>query len=513
MADPIIGLDIGTAYSYLTMLNGRNIVSLVPSEYAQAGIDSLSCYNPSEDNLLHGTMAKSYAVGHPECALINAKMYLPNNTLTASYTDHGAARSKSFPASQLITEQVKGLMEQVAPIIESYVRAGTTKTVVAYPISFTETQRFALIRCLIDAGLEVVGSLSEPQAAALAYCNEKKRTNARVLIADLGAGTFDLCLLDCTRSREGFNATINYTPLSQAGCQIGGRDFDDVLFNHMVKRMMNRGIAFTSGLRSELRQQCIAAKHAFSQNDSFFIQLAQEEVTAGTFNELSQPLLERLGKTLRPIAQEAHRQNCKDCILVGGGAEMPLYVNFVRDFIRENLGRGWNVEAFEPHTAVAKGCALYGGSLGGASSTPGRTVRNVQTTATADYAFLVYAGSDITLNNATVHNVYVLDKIIKAGSTLPASSGWLSYVTPDETNCVAFSLYELEKYATPDDARYAEQKLGKFIGKVELPFAKTVPAMTPIEGQVTLDAATNLITVSVRDQSGKVYQGSFERNL
>ncbi|MFP2912922.1 Hsp70 family protein, partial [Pyxidicoccus sp. 3LFB2] len=381
---PVIGIDLGTTNSCVALLsNGRPVV--LRSREGYNTIPSVISLN-AQNKLLVSHRAKNQLVLRPQQTIYGAKRLVgrPYDSAVVNQVrerfHYDIVPDAAGRAAVLLGENVLSLEEVQAIILreckemaEAHLNQKVERAVVTVPAYYSEPQREAVRKSGILAGLKVERILNEPTSAALAY-GLNRELNKKVLVYDLGGGTFDATILKIEKNV--------FEVLGTGGdIFLGGIDFDNLIVDFLLARFQEKeGIAFTGdGIAlSRVSDAAERAKMALSERASFEVHIPMLMMDAAgrprdlrvvfTRQELEKicdPLLSRTVDVVRDVLLDAKLKASEvdDIILVGGMSRMPL----VRDKLKELFGKGpqASVNADE---AVALGAALYSGSVDKVSS-------------------------------------------------------------------------------------------------------------------------------------------------
>jgi molecular chaperone HscC len=352
---PIIGIDLGTTNSLCAIFqDGRP--RLIPNSLNE--LLTPSVVGITEDGeVLVGAAARELRVTQPDrCASCFKRFMGSNETLTVA--------GQKFTPVELSSLVLKSLREDAKHFLDSDV----TDAVITVPAYFNDNQRQATKQAGELAGLRVRRIVNEPTAAALTYGFHDRDAEKKILVIDLGGGTFDVTLMDV------FEGTLEI--VSTAGESfLGGEDFTDRLMAGLLQKQ-GMQLEFTE-LRephrvARLRQQCELAKQQLTSIEQVNVRMPDSEgriaadavtinITRSAYTKLVQPLAERLkapiGKALRD--GRADVADIEDVILVGGATRMPVVQDFVRDYFKKEP-----LCKFNPDEVVALGAAVQAALIG-----------------------------------------------------------------------------------------------------------------------------------------------------
>ena len=263
---------------------------------------------------------------------------------------------------------------------ESYLGHKVNKAVITVPAYFNDAQRQATKDAGQIAGLEVMRIINEPTAAALAYGLDKKK-DEKIVVFDLGGGTFDVSVLEVAGSGGG-DSTKVFQVLSTSGdTHLGGDDFDLTLINYVADQFQKeQGIDLRKDTMAlqRLQEACEKAKRELSSTPQTDINLPfitadasgpkhlLLTLTRSKFEELIDPLLDRVRKPVEQALRDANLspRDIDEVVLVGGSTRVPKVQQLVRDFFGKEPHKGVN-----PDEVVAVGAAIQGSVLAGERAT------------------------------------------------------------------------------------------------------------------------------------------------
>ncbi len=379
MADIAVGIDLGTSYSCVsTVVDGQPVV--IPNEWGE--LTHASCVSFLEDgSVLVGNAAKKNIITNAENTVYSAKRLIgrfffsdevkkaqavmpyqivegPNNSVRIQ------ARGKTFSLPEISALVLK----EMKAIAESYLGQPVTKAVVTVPAYFNDNQRQATKDAGRIAGLDVLRILNEPTAAALAY-GFGQDINQRVVVYDLGGGTFDVSILEIGKDV--------FEVLSTAGdTYLGGDDFDDRIMNWLADDFMQKN-------RLDLRQNKYCLQMLKEASERAKIEVGQagtatihcpgicqdvngnvldltQNLTQDMFNRMVMDLVQRTFKVCDEALQSA-RMTAADVdavILVGGPTRLPIVRNSVKHYFQKQPREG-----VDPDQVVSLGAALQAHAL------------------------------------------------------------------------------------------------------------------------------------------------------
>ncbi|MBO7666354.1 MAG: Hsp70 family protein, partial [Clostridia bacterium] len=352
----IIGIDLGTTNSCVAVYEGGEPVVIANAEGSRT-TPSVVAFSKSGERMV-GQVAKRQAITNPERTVISIKRDMG----TDRRVDIDGKRYTPQEISAMILQKLKG-------DAEAYLGTKVDKAVITVPAYFSDAQRQATKDAGKIAGLDVLRIINEPTAAALAYGLDKE-LDQKILIFDLGGGTFDVSLLEIS---DGV-----FEVLATAGNnRLGGDDFDQIIIDWIADNFQKEnGIDLRKDKMAlqRLKEAAEKAKIELSGMMSTDINLPfitadatgpkhyETTLTRAKFNELTAHLVEKTMVPLRQVLSDAGLKPSQvdKVLLVGGSTRIPAVQDAVKNFIGKEPFKGIN-----PDECVAIGAAVQGGVLGG----------------------------------------------------------------------------------------------------------------------------------------------------
>ncbi len=345
----VVGIDLGTTNSLCAVFRDGK-PQLIPN--AHGGVLTPSVVGVLESGeILVGSPAKELRVTHPDRCASTFKRFMGTDRKVV-------VADKTFTAPELSSLVLNSLKNDA----EAFLKCEVTEAVITVPAYFNDHQRKATRLAGQLAGLKVRRIVNEPTAAALTYGFHDRGSDRKLLVIDLGGGTFDVTLMDIFEGTLEINATAGESSL-------GGEDFTDRLVSVVLaqKNMQLETAEMQHPLLvARLRQQCEDAKRAFLSEEKTYVRMPENDgslneqkkriaVTRENFVKISQPLMERLQRPVGRVLRDAELEpdQVGDVILVGGATRMPIVRDFVREFFHKEP-----LCTHNPDEVVALGAAV-----------------------------------------------------------------------------------------------------------------------------------------------------------
>ena len=354
----IIGIDLGTTNSCVSVFEGGEPVVITNPEGSRT-TPSVVAFTKTGERIV-GQAAKRQAITNPDKTVMSIKRYMG--------TDHKVDIDGKKYTPQEISAMILQKMKADA---EAYLGTTVSEAVITVPAYFSDAQRQATKDAGRIAGLEVKRIVNEPTAAALAYGIDKEDISQKVMIFDLGGGTFDVSILDISDGVFEVLATNGNTKL-------GGDDFDEKIMNWIAEEFLkeNGGIDLRKDKMAlqRLKEAAEKAKIELSGMMSAEINLPfitadatgpkhfNATLTRAKFNELTADLVTACGAPVRQAMSDAGLKpaDINKVLLVGGSTRIPAVQEEVQKIMGKEPFKGIN-----PDECVAIGAAIQGGVLGG----------------------------------------------------------------------------------------------------------------------------------------------------
>lgn len=352
----IIGIDLGTTNSCVSVMEGGEAVVIANAEGART-TPSVVAFAKDGERMV-GTVAKRQAITNPDRTIMSIKRHMG--------TDFAVNIDGKKYAPQEISAMI---LQKLKADAEAYLGEKITDAVITVPAYFTDAQRQATKDAGRIAGLDVKRIINEPTAAALAYGIEKEQ-DQKVMVYDLGGGTFDVSIIEMGDGVQEVLATAGNN-------RLGGDDFDERVINHLADEFKkSNGIDLRNDKMAmqRLKEAAEKAKIELSGMTSANVNLPfitadaqgpkhlDTTLTRAKFNELTADLVEA---TMGPVRQAikdsgVSPSDLNKILLVGGSSRIPAVQDAVRGITGKDPFKGIN-----PDECVASGAAIQGGVLGG----------------------------------------------------------------------------------------------------------------------------------------------------
>jgi molecular chaperone DnaK len=345
MASAAVGIDLGTTFSAIAWVNEHGVPEVLPNAEGERITPSVILFE--DDNVVVGNYAKQAATVFPEQVVEFVKRQMGNEDYRFTY------RGRSYSPEELS----HFILAKLKVDAEKALGMPVDRAVITVPAYFNDKQRRATLRAGRMAGLDVLALLNEPTAAAFAYGLANQGKRSRVMVYDLGGGTFDTTIVDMDEREINVVATTG-------DHMLGGKDWDDAIIDHIAQAFIEKhGVDPRTDLVSmhDMRAKATSAKISLSKRPKVNIfhdfagQVIRTTLAREDFESLTKPLLDRCERlTHRVLADAGLKTHDIDTVLLAGGStRMPM----VRDMLERVFGKPPATD-INPDEAIALGAAL-----------------------------------------------------------------------------------------------------------------------------------------------------------
>ncbi len=483
----VIGIDLGTTNSAMAVYEG-NEAKIIANKEGKNTTPSIVAFT-DKGEILVGESAKRQAVTNPEKTIYSIKRIMglmfnedkakeAEKRLPYKIVDRNGACAIEISGKVYTPQEISAkILMKLKEDAESYLGESVTEAVITVPAYFNDSQRKATKEAGTIAGLNVLRIINEPTSAALAYGLDKKESE-KIMVYDLGGGTFDVTVLE-----TGDNVV---EVLATGGdAFLGGDDFDNRVIDFLASEFKSEtGIEIKNDVMAlqRLKEAAENAKKELSSAMETEINLPfitadatgpkhlVKKLTRAKFESLTEDLMEETISKIESVIKDAGltKNEISEVVMVGGSTRIPKVQERVKAFIHKDLNKSVN-----PDEVVAVGASIQGGVLKG-------DVKDV----------LLLDVTPLSLGIETLGGV--MTKVIDRGTTIPAKKSQVFSTAEDNQPAVSIMVLQGERELARDN-----KSLGKFDLQGIAPAPRGVPQI-----EVTFDIDANgILTVSAQDKN------------
>lgn len=487
--EKIIGIDLGTTNSVVAIMEGSE-PTVIANQEGERTTPSVIAFARDGETLV-GAPARNQRVTNPERTVYSVKRFMGRRHSEVASEEKMVPYKVIGGADEYVKIQIGDqqytpqeisakVLRKLKEAAESYLGYKVNKAVITVPAYFNDAQRQATKDAGQIAGLEVARIINEPTAAAMAYGLDKGKSEQKIVVFDLGGGTFDVSVLELNND-EGMKV---FEVISTNGdTHLGGDDFDEILINYVAEDFKKtNGVDLRKDVMAlqRLQEACEKAKRELSSRPQTDINLPfitadasgakhlQMNITRAKFEELIDPLIERCRIPVEKALADARLKpgEIDEVILVGGSTRVPKVQELVKKIFGKEPHRGVN-----PDEVVAVGAAIQGSVLAGDRKD-----------------VLLLDVTPLTLGIETEHGI--MTALVERNTTIPTEKKQVFSTAADNQTAVTIQVYQGERKMANDN---------RLLGKFDLTGIAPAPRGVPkIEVRFDIDQ-NGILNVTAKD--------------